>query len=146
MKNKFILALCLTLLVSCLLTPQALAVTDKNADMLLPASLTVIESEAFRGNSAKKVYLPNGVTSIGALAFADCASMTEIRIPASVKEIAADAFDGHNSSLTIYGSDNSVAQTYARQHGISFTREGSGDIILPRSKPKRAMVFDHGPF
>ena len=131
MKNKFMLALCLALLVGCLFTPQAFAVTEENADTLLPAALTVIGDEAFRGSGAKKVYLPDGVTSIGALAFADCAGMTEIRIPASVTDIAADAFDGHNSRLTIFGSADSPAQTYARQHNIRFTKESSGDIILP---------------
>ena len=131
MKNKFTLALCLALLALCLFSPQALAVTEKNADLLLPAALTVIEDEAFRGSGAKKVYLPDGVTSIGALAFADCAKMTEIRIPASVSDIAPDAFDGHSSRLTIFGTADSPAQTYAQQHGIRFAKEGSGDIILP---------------
>jgi len=131
MKNKFTLALCLALLVCCLFSPQALAVTEKNADTLLPAALTVIEEEAFRGSGAKKVYLPDGVTSIGALAFADCAKMTEIRIPASVSDIAPDAFDGHSSALVIYGANGSAAQTFAQRHGIRFVREGSGDIILP---------------
>jgi hypothetical protein len=130
MKNKFTLTLCLALLVCCLLSPQALAVTEKNADLLLPAALTVIEDEAFRGSGAKKVYLPDGVTSIGALAFADCKSMTEIRVPASVSDIAPDAFDGHNRTLTIYAPDRSAAKAYANQHGISFHIE-KNEYVLP---------------
>ena len=125
--KKFILALTLMLLVSCLLAPQALAAGN---ELRLPASLTVIEDEAFRGSGAKTVYIPDKVTSIGALAFADCAGMTVIHIPASVTEIAADAFDGHNSNLTIYAPDRSAAKAYANQHGISFRVE-KNEYVLP---------------
>ena len=57
--------------------------------------------------------------------------MTAIHIPASVTEIAADAFDGCNRNLTIYAPDRSAAKTYANRHGIRFIVEGSGDILLP---------------
>ena len=57
--------------------------------------------------------------------------MTEIRVPASVSDIAPDAFDGHSSALVLYVTADSPAHTYAQQHGLRFVKEGSGDIILP---------------
>ena len=41
----------------------------------LPARLTVIEEEAFKGIDAEKVIIPAGVISIGANAFADCENL-----------------------------------------------------------------------
>ena len=126
--KKTTLALCVLLLVSCLLTPRAFA---EKTYLTLPAALTAIEDEAFRGCGATCVFIPDGVKSIGSLAFADCADLEDIHIPKSVSSIADDAFNGHSSSLAIYGAKNSTAQTYAQDHGIYFEIVGSGDIVLP---------------
>ena len=63
-------------------------------EMVLPASLEIIREEAFcRNMSLGRVVLPEGVTSIGARAFAE-SSLQEIVIPASVTHIAPDTFEG----------------------------------------------------
>ena len=67
-----------------------------NLTIVLPATLTTIESEAFMGGSFHSV-----------------------RIPASVTNIAPDAF-GDRDNLIIFGSNESYAQTYAMQNGYAF--------------------------
>ena len=60
----------------------------------LPAGLKTIEDEAFAGLSCEGVIIPDGCTTIGAKAFASCESLIYVRIPASVEDIAEDAFEG----------------------------------------------------
>ena len=73
------------------------------ADLVLPASLTVIESEAFAG-------LPSG---------------TAIRIPSSVTFIADDAF-AEVDDLTILGVPGSEAEAFANAHeNITFIAIGN---------------------
>jgi len=44
----------------------------------------------------------DGVTSIGRRAFADCANLTSVTLPAGVEELGDDAFEGYNANLIIY--------------------------------------------
>ncbi len=60
----------------------------------LPADLKIIEEEAFAGATFEAVIIPDGCTSIGSRAFADCPNLVYVRIPASVTSIAEDAFEG----------------------------------------------------
>ena len=85
------------------------------ADMTPPAGLTTIEESAFEGVAARTVRLPEGVTSIGSRAFADCPNLRHIYIPGSVTKISGDAFDGI-SELYLYGSRGSAANDYAKDH------------------------------
>ena len=57
--------------------------------------------------------IPNGVTSIGNIAFAECKNLTNITIPDSVTSIGGYAFDGC-SSLTGITIPNSVTSIGAR--------------------------------
>jgi len=67
----------------------------------LPASLKIIEEEAFYGTDMEKVVVPDGTTEIHSRAFADSA-LKEIVIPTSVTYIADDAFEGCESINIIY--------------------------------------------
>lgn len=61
----------------------------------LPAGITVIAGESFKGCTAlKSVYLPSTVKEIGAGAFENCTAMTQISIPKSVTAIGDKAFKG----------------------------------------------------
>ena len=82
----------------------------------LPAALGVIEDEAFEGVSARTVVIPNGTSSIGSRAFADCGMLKYVEIPDSVTSIAGDAFAGSN--VTFICNDGSTAYAYAQSHGI----------------------------
>ena len=68
--------------------------TDYTFVLTLPAGLITIEEEAFSGLPCEAVIIPDGCTSIGPRAFADCASLVYAEIPSSVISIAEDAFDG----------------------------------------------------
>lgn len=89
-------------------------------DLILPASITVIDAEAFAGGAFTYVKLPEGVTTIGWHAFADCPNLMYIYIPAGIESIDAHAFDGADR-LTICGVPGSSAETYARLHGFAFS-------------------------
>ena len=69
-----------------------LALKDMNM-MKLPNALTEIEEEAFYGTTALAVIIPDECTTIGKRAFANCPNLIYVYIPASVKNIADDAFD-----------------------------------------------------
>ena len=81
-------------------------------EVYIPArynGLPVIEigSHAFLGLVVSSVYIPNGVTTIGHGAFANCTSLTSITIPNSVTSIGNYAFD-NCTSLTSITLPNSV--------------------------------------
>ena len=71
--------------------------------LVLPADLKEIREEAFyRDASVRTVRLPEGVTKIGAKAFAG-SGVTAVNLPDSLKEIADDAFDDTAvTSVTVY--------------------------------------------
>lgn len=88
-------------------------------DCVLPASLQRLEEEALQGCAFRCVLLQKGVTAIGSRAFADSPNLFAVYIPASVTDIAADAF-ANVSGLTIYGEPDSAAQSFARDQHIPF--------------------------
>ena len=76
----------------------------------------------------KEIQLPNTVTNIGDYAFYACESMKEIHIPQSVTEIGEYALgylDNRSNikvpGFTIYGVAGTVAETYAKENGFTFT-------------------------
>ncbi len=83
-------------------------------DFTLPAAITTVEEEAFMGAGMSVVLVPATCTSIGARAFKNCQSLTQIRIPAGCA-ICADAFDGC-SLLYVYSAAGSPAETYCQEH------------------------------
>lgn len=61
----------------------------------LPDSLNTIEPEAFAGTAAEVIILPDGCTSVGSKAFADCDNLVYVFVPASLEgKLPDDVFDG----------------------------------------------------
>lgn len=87
--------------------------------IILPANLTAIEERAFEGVAAAIIEIPDGCLRIGTEAFLNCRNLTQLYIPASVKTIAFDAFDGCDK-LTIYAPADSAAIKLARTLGIAY--------------------------
>ncbi len=83
-------------------------------DFTLPPAITSVEEEAFEGAGMRVVLIPDTCTSIGARAFGDCQSLTQIRIPEGCT-IGADAFDGC-TDVYIYGTSGSPAEMYCAEH------------------------------
>lgn len=91
-------------------------------EILTPASLRVIEEEAFMEDRFTFVYLPDGVEAISERAFADCVDLRYIRIPATITDISETAFE-NVSDLTLIGKKNSFAEIYAKKTGFAFMEE-----------------------
>lgn len=90
-----------------------------NPDFTLPNATQIIDEEAFSGIAAKRVKLPEGVTAIRRLAFANCPNLVGIYIPEDCTSIATNAFTGC-ANLTIYGQAGSYAEFFAGKHGFAF--------------------------
>lgn len=91
-----------------------------NPDFVLPAQLTTIEESAFASAAFTVVKLPEGAKTIGSNAFANCAKLKQIYIPASVTSIADSSFTGCSSGLQIFGAEGSAAQRFALAHHFQF--------------------------
>ena len=75
-------------------------------DLVIPNSVTSIESYAFNGcSSLTSVILPEKVRSIGLYAFNGCSNLTDITIGNRVTDIYSKAFDNCNSLKEVYISD-----------------------------------------
>lgn len=85
----------------------------------LPASLQVIEDEAFEGTSLFSVELPDSVVTIGERAFSNISTLHAVSIPDSVTYIARNAFTG-SDKVTITASPGSYARTWAKENGVPF--------------------------
>lgn len=85
--------------------------------IILPSSINVIEAEAFMNTDVEKVVIPDGCTTIGSKAFADCADLVVIYMPDSVTSIATSAFDGCYGFKFVCESNN-YAVEFAETHDI----------------------------
>ena len=88
-------------------------------DFILPAYMKQIKTRAFIGIAAASVKLPDGLQTIGGMAFANCPNLTLIYIPASCTSIAYNAFS-NVSGLTIRGEAGSYAEDFADMYGFDF--------------------------
>lgn len=78
--------------------------------LLLPASLRVIENQAFAANPAlTELDLGESLESLGDLAFADCALLDNVYLPASLTEIGVTPFRNCRSITRLTVSENNPA-------------------------------------
>lgn len=98
----------------------AVIVTNYNgtaADVTIPSRyqgkpVTEIGRAAFHGSSFTSVTIPDSVTFISDIAFANCSNLTNISIPNSVTSIGSSAFDGCTSlkSITLPSSLRNISE------------------------------------
>ena len=86
-------------------------------DYVFPGHLETIDAEAFFGTPVSAVEIPQGTTSIGSYAFANCSQLVQVFIPASVHSIADTAFANCSDDLTICCVEGSAAESFANAHG-----------------------------
>ena len=67
----------------------------------LPDSIRVIGREAFCESPLSSINLPEGLTTIEDMAFAECGSLTSITFPSSLRTIGTEAFDNCHSLAQI---------------------------------------------
>jgi hypothetical protein len=112
---------------------KAITIPDRVRDV----AVTRIGPGAFTGSGLTAVTIPNGVTSIGAEAFALCTNLTSINIPSGVTHIADLAFGGCISltSITLPATVTSIGPG-------AFTGSGLKTITIPASVTNiGAMAF-----
>lgn len=85
--------------------------------VIVPEAVEGLGEEAYMGSGVVCVRLPDGCKYLGSRAFAQCTSLQVIEIPASVTDIATDAFEGTTGFVIITGY-NSTAMNYAKEHNI----------------------------
>ena len=118
----------------------------------LPASLQIIEDEAFEGTAIVGVDLPETVESIGNRAFANIFSLQFVKIPCITTVIAKNAFLGSNH-VKITGAPNSYARIWAKENGVPFTActvlyactsnvQASSGIYTRQTKPDIETIID----
>lgn len=96
------------------------------ADVQLPASLVVVEEEAFMDAFYLSGHLdiPEGVTTIEARAFSGCTRLTSVSIPSTVRSIGAGAFQGCSGltgTLTLPENATVAADAFEGCAGLTFS-------------------------
>ncbi len=71
----------------------------------LPDSIRVIGQEAFCESALSSINLPEGLTTIEDLAFAECGSLTSVTLPSTLETIGNEAFDNCRSLARVSFSD-----------------------------------------
>ena len=103
---------------------------NEQAGFVLPEFLTLIGESAFEGIAAEKVEVTGHVAAIEARAFADCKSLREIILPATVVKIDDHAFDGCEG-VTVYGKKGTEAERIAALYSFAF--------IDPSAEPEKPV-------
>lgn len=89
-----------------------------DAEFFLPASLVVIDDEAFIGTAADAVFLQDAVEVIGDYSFAQMPSLRSVVVPESVTVIGDHAFTSVGTKIC--GTPGSYAETWALTHSFQF--------------------------
>ena len=100
---------------------------ERRADAVLPKSLTIIEEGAFEGISARCVEITENVIAIEGRAFADCKTLREIHIPATVVKVDDHALEGCER-VTVYGVKGTEAERFAAAAGFKFVDTNEGPV------------------
>ncbi|MBQ9097843.1 MAG: leucine-rich repeat protein, partial [Clostridia bacterium] len=96
---------------------------DKNTEpLVIPATVKVLNDYVFKSSDIKYITLSEGIEYIGEYAFNACSYLTEIVIPASVKEIGAHAFHSAQKLKSVTFAPNSQLTTI---QGYAFYKCGS---------------------
>ena len=79
--------------------------------------------DSIRYSNVRRVVIDSGITYIGGLMFEPMKNLKTVEIPSSVASIPSlyyPAFSSDFENLTIYGTENSYAHTYAKKYGYKF--------------------------
>lgn len=105
-----------------------------DAHVVIPDGVTEIGAEAFAdGSSLTSIVIPNSVTKIGWDVFKGCTSLTSIVIPDSVSKIRDHAFSCCDH-LTVICSPGSCAWQYCMENGIPVKAPGKTEPEDKRTK------------
>lgn len=98
--------------------------------VVIDSGIVNIGNYAFYGTRIQNMELPEGITTIGKLAFAKCHSLGIITIPKTTSIIDIGAFWDCNNLEAI--NVNQENRNYKSEDGILFNGEGTELILYPR--------------
>lgn len=99
-------------------------------DIAVPNGVAQIMDGFAKGCTAlTSIDLLDGVTSIGHYAFSGCTAMWGATIPQTVTSIGEYVFDGTAEDFAIFGYEDSYAQTYALEKGLTFVALGRDETL-----------------
>lgn len=111
-------------------------VTNDRTEFKVPDSVKEIGGMAFSGAyKLKKIILNDGLESISYHAFENCTGLTELTLPASVKDVY-DGFSG--SSLEKINVDENSAY-YSSEDGILYNKDKTKLIKISAKKGRRRI-------
>lgn len=105
---------------------SAPAGADGTAAFTLPASLQVIEEEAFAGTAIERTELPESVTAVGDGAFSGIPGLASVTVPATDHLTISDSAFSGSGGVIIRGEEGSYAQEWADRNGFPFLPVDSG--------------------
>ena len=119
-----------------LLYPSA----NNNNSYVIPDGVMTIGKMAFYScKSLTDVTIPDSVTSIGNNAFASCSALTSITIPDSVTSIGNNALDNCKSLTSITVDENN--KYYSSKDGVLFNKDRTVLILYPRSNNRKSYII-----
>ncbi len=96
---------------------------EEEKSLVFPASLRLIEEEAFAGSSAETLVFPNGFLLLGEEAFSDAPNLRDVYLPPSTVYIGRSAFPTDQNELVIHGVEGSYAQIWAASQKLPFVSD-----------------------
>ena len=119
-----------------LLYPSA----NNNNSYVIPDGVMTIGKMAFYScKSLTDVTIPDSVTSIGNNAFASCSALTSITIPESVTSIGYNALDNCKSLTSITVDENN--KYYSSKDGVLFNKDRTVLILYPGSNNRKSYII-----
>ena len=111
-----------------ILAPEGYEVND----LYIPNSVKEIGDYSFYGNAnvKSKIYLPEGLISIGRQSFSQCGISGEVNIPSSVTSISYSSFRNVEYVTKINVNSNNL--NYSSQDGILYNKDKTELIIAPK--------------
>lgn len=93
---------------------------------VLPENMQNISEECFYDNKLLRTFDASSskLKTIGSKAFANCTNLKSVNLPASVTEIADDAFANCPSTMTVHCIKGSEAENFAKTHGFPIVEHG----------------------
>lgn len=91
--------------------------------------ITKIGDNCLNASKARTIKIPDGITSIGSMAFANCSELTSVSIPASVTYISLDAFKNCPKLKSIHIDNGN--EIYKSINGILYTKNINSLLIYP---------------
>ena len=89
-------------------------------DVVLPNTVSGIDSEVFTGCAIKEIIIPKSVTGMGSRVFMDCKELMSVTFENANTVLDNDCFKGCHKDLTIKAPAGGTVQEYAAKNQIQF--------------------------